>query len=158
MKKILKMKKLILKIKLFFNRSFQTLLALWRDKAHIGIQAVNIMKDVVNSPMAGYVVNLTKGNWDNALLEKLRVILPCVAEKLLITDTIIRGGRNGTPSQSEIIHALIEYLRSQNTNIRNEFYLKLAAAITQALADDKITFNEACAIAQLVYDETKHGR
>lgn len=143
------MKKIFLSIKLFFNRTFQNLLAFWRDKATIGIQVVNAIKDVVNSPVASYVVRLTSNKWDDELLERLRALLPVIAEKLLIADNIISTGK----TQSEILYELIEYLRRQNKNIRNDFYLRLASMITQALADDKITFLEAMQIAQVVYDE-----
>lgn len=119
-----------------------------RPKARAAYSIVNALKDIVESPIASAAVLLTKTKADDAALAAARAVLPQIAEKLLVADIIMSH-----PTPSQIIEALIDYLRRQNKDVRAAFYIVLAGKINEALADGKVTFAEAVSIGQIVFEE-----
>lgn len=135
------------KIGEFFSKVFKSGIDFLKPKAECAVKVVNVIKDVIESPFADVLVNLTKTDIDNGLLKKLRIILPKVVFTLLTVDVIVNAGS----TDEEIIQALVEYLRKQNNTLRAAYYTALAAKIHESLEDGKISFGEAVSITQIVY-------
>ena len=140
------------KIKAWFNRVFDKAIEFIRPKAEIAVKIVNVIKAVVESPIVGAIVSFTKTDIDDKILARVKEVINRIAPQMIVTKIL-----QNNKSHSEIILDLIEYLKSQNSKIQASVYVMLAAEITKALADDKVTFEEAVAISQIVYKEIKNG-
>jgi hypothetical protein len=99
--------------------------------------------------MADIAVTLIPGELDNAILIRLRRVVPEVTVKMAIAHNIIQS--SAVPS--EAIAKTVEYLKTLNTTARAAFWVQFAGELNQALADGKITFAEAVALSQLAYVE-----
>lgn len=122
-----------------------------KPKASTAVAIVNALKNAVESQVVISFVSNSKNKYDDAILATLRQYLPAVSEKMLIVEKVISSGK----SSNEILQALVEYLQDKHPEARIKFYAELAARLTQALADNKITFAEALSISQFVYAEFK---
>lgn len=141
------MKKFWLKIKELWISITKKSIDILKENAHIAVKVVNTIKSIVDGPYMDVIVALTTTNIDNAYLEKLRKILPEVATKLAITQEVLNSPTH------EIINKLIEFLKSQNKDVRATFYIALAGKINEALSDGELSFSEAVSLAQIVYNE-----
>lgn len=113
------MKKFWLKIKELWISITKKSIDILKENAHIAVKVVNTIKSIVDGPYMDVIVALTTTNIDNAYLEKLRKILPEVATKLAITQEVLNSPTH------EIINKLIEFLKSQNKDVRATFYIAL---------------------------------
>jgi fatty acid-binding protein DegV len=145
------MKKLLNSIKNWWERVTGKAIEIMRPNAKAAYTLVNAIKKIVESPALSAIVLLTKTKADDAALAAARAILPQIAEKLLVADIIMSH-----PTPSQIIEALIDYLRKQNKDVRAAFYIVLAGKINEALADGKMTLAEAVSIGQIIFEETQN--
>lgn len=142
---------LIKNISNFFSKLWNNTINWIRPKATTAVKIVNILKDVIESGVVINFVSKTKNKYDDAALVLLRQYLPAIAEKMLIAEKILESGK----TNDEILQSLIDYLQDKHPEARIKFYAELAARLTQALADNKITFAEAMSISQFIYAEFK---
>lgn len=141
------MKKIWIKIKEFWTVITKKSIDSLKENAYIAIKVVNTLKNIVEGPYMDVIVALTTTNIDNVILEKLRKILPDVAAKLAITQEVLNAPTH------EIINKLLDFLKSQNKDVRATFYIALAGKINEALSDGELSFSEAVSLAQIVYNE-----
>lgn len=141
------MKKIWIKIKEFWTVITKKSIDSLKENAYIAIKVVNTLKNIVEGPYMDVIVALTTTNIDNVILEKLRKILPDVAAKLAITQEVLNAPNH------EIINKLLDFLKSQNKDVRATFYIALAGKINEALSDGELSFSEAVSLAQIVYNE-----
>ena len=141
------------KIMAWFSKVFSSTIAFIKPKAEIAVKVVNVIKEIVESPIVGAIVNYTKTGVDDKILARVKEILNVIAPKLIVAQILQENKTN-----SEIILDLIDYLKSQNSKIRTSVYVMLAAELTKALADGKITTGEAISISQIVYEEIQSNK
>lgn len=145
------MKKVIKRIGQFFKKLFSDGFGFLRNNSEIAVKVVNIIKDIVESPLAPIVVDWTKTEVDDALLPVVKEKVNEVAIKIGIAHGILQVDADN----SDALEKLIDYIRGFNEDLRIDFWLRLSGEFNMALADGKITFAEAVALAQFVYVETK---
>jgi ribosome-associated translation inhibitor RaiA len=142
-------KKLFEKVKELFSDSFDKL----RLFSGVAVKVTAVIKEVVENPLLGLAVDLTKTTKDNQILAKVLVIVPQVTAHIAIAHGIIQA----TDDNSDTTGALIEHLRKISPAARASFWVMLSGEINKALADGKISLAEAIALAQLVYAEKIKG-
>jgi len=147
-----KMKNFIKKVTGFLKNLFTDLFEELKKNSFLAVKITDKLKEMVESPVLDFVVdNLIKGEVDNFILEKLRVILPEVAFKI----AVVHGIMQESDSSSESIAKLVEYLKGLNPNARVAFWVLFSGELNLSLADGKINLAEAFALAQLAYNELK---
>lgn len=120
-----------------------------RPRAETAIKVVNAVKELVENPLVGDIVNLTPFKGDDAVLQTLKDYLPKVAEPMLVAERVLQAGNH----PDVIMATLLDYLRSKSKEARVKFWVELQAQLTVVLADGKVSLQEAIAIGQLVYKE-----
>jgi len=135
----------------WISKAFSNVIEFVKPKAKTAVNVVNTLKNIVESQIVISFVNKTKNKVDDSALAILRQYLPSIAEKMLIAEKVLESGK----TNDEILQALVEYLQDKHPEARIKFYAELAARITEALSDGKITFAEAMSISQFVYSEFK---
>jgi len=145
------MKKLIKRIGQFFQKLFSDGFGFLRNNSIIAVKVVNIIKDLVESPLAPIVVDWTKTEVDDVLLPKVKEKVGDIAAKIAITHGILQANDD----TSNALEKIVEYLRTINKDARVDYWLVISGKINEALADGKITFAEGIALSQLVYLEDK---
>lgn len=135
----------------WLSRAWSNTIKWIKPKASTAITIVNAVKYAVESGVVSNFVKSTKTKVDDVAYAAILQWLPKISEQMLIAEKILEAGK----TDEEIYQALISYLQDKNPEARIKFYAELAARITQALSDDKITFGEALAISQFVYAEFK---
>lgn len=120
-----------------------------RDYSHVAVEITEMLKRVVESDITATVVILTPTNVDDALLEKLRRIIPQVLLKITVAHNIMQ--ENG--KDSDAVEAFAQYLKELKPEGRKMFWVLLAAELNEVLADGDVTFSEAIRITQSVYAE-----
>ena len=138
----------------WIKKSVDGALKFLRPKAETAIAIVNAVKATVENPLVGYVVSLTPTKADDAVLLALNTCLPKIAEEMLVAERVLKAGN--TPEA--ITNALIDFLRSKSKEARAKFWVELQAKLTVALADGKISLEEAIAIGQLMYKEIAESK
>ena len=146
------MKNLIKKLTVFLKNLFADIFEELKKNSFLAVQITDKLKELVESPVLDLVVDfLIKGETDNVILQKLRVILPEVAFKI----AVVHGIMQESDSSSESIAKLVEYLKGLNPNARVAFWVLFSGELNLALADGKINLAESFALAQLAYNELK---
>lgn len=146
------MKNLLQKIVEFIKGKFQNLFEIFRQNSEVAVKVTNTLKDIVESPITDYATDLIPGDLDDKIHEKLKVIVPIVAQKMAIAHGILSINDTNT----DAIGAIIEHLKNEiNVGLKVSFWIMFAGELNIALSDGKITLSEAVALSQMVYAETK---
>ena len=140
----------------FFRSIFQALRRLFsnlfdrvKPSAIIAVKVVDAIKRVVESETLQLIVDLTPTQLDNRVLTTIKKLLPIISSRLVIAHKIT------LLSDQEAIDALLLHLRSLDAEGRKAFWVALAAEFTEALSSEKLSFNQAVLISQLVFSELR---
>lgn len=141
------MKKLFIKIgnwlKSFFTESFD-----WLEiNADYAVQAVNIVKKIINNPVVDMAVALTPTTIDDKILAAAKSYIARAAADLLIVYNILKGSE--TPE--EVLRKLTNYVSGLTDDQKAIFYVQLSGKVMQILADGKVTLAEAITITQYIF-------
>lgn len=147
------MKKFFRRLIDFVKGKYQDLFELFRKNSEVAVKVTYALKSAVESPVVDIITDIIPGDLDDKIHEKLRFIVPIVAQKLAIAHGILKESE----TNSNAITAIVEYLRSPEVNVgvRASFWIMFSGELNKALSDDKMTLAEAVALAQLVYSEIK---
>lgn len=145
------MKKLFKKISDWFKRILLVALPKYKQISKIAVDITNKLKAIVESEVLDIAVNLIPGDVDNVILDKIRNILPLVIKNVSLAAGIAFESENN----SEVIQKLIDHLKSLNPEGRKAFWVAFAGELNRALADGKISFEEAVILSQIAYKELK---
>lgn len=148
------MKKFFRRLLDFVKDKYKDLFVLFRNNSEVAVKVTYNLKKVVESPVLDVITDIIPGDLDDKIQEKLRLIVPIVAQKLAIANGILKESE----TDSNAVAAIIEYLKSPELNIgaRVSFWIMFSGELNKALSDDKMTLSEAVALAQLVYTEIKN--
>jgi hypothetical protein len=141
-------------IKDLFNKLFNKALDAFKKHAEISINVVDKLKDALNSNVTDVITALIPGDVDDLVVEKLKVILPIVLEKVALANNIVKAGK----SQSEIIDLVLKHLKKTNDDSKRLFWITFAAELNVALSDGKLTFSEGLLLSQLVFKEVRKAK
>lgn len=145
------MKKLWIKITSWLQGVFSDSFSWLEVNAGYAIQAVNVVKDVINSPIATVLVSLTPTTADDVILAAAKRYVSRAAAELLVVYGILKGSEN--PEQ--VLRKLTEYVSGLTPDQKAVFYVQLSGKVMQILADGKITLAEAISLTQFVYANKK---
>lgn len=123
------MKKLLLKVKLFFAAIFGNLDKFITNNVDEGINIVEAIKSVVNSGIVQVVVNITPTNIDNKALEQAKKYLDIALQKLEIGKECA-----GLQTPAERLKCAVEKLAAASPHVRNALYLKIASLYAKTKA------------------------
>lgn len=131
----------------FFKRLFSKSKAAAEKYIPIGIEVVELLKQVLDSPVTPILTMLIPGQLDDVLAARVKALLPQVLATMKITNEC---AKKTTPD--EIVQCAIAYLKTLHPEVRHEFWLTIAAKISAALSDGVLTWHEIMDITQDVYD------
>ncbi len=115
------------------------------------IDLVNNIKefDTANPDVADFFTKIIPGDWDDNLKDKARDILPEVLTQFQGAQACMQ-----LPTQEEQLTCIIKQLQSiTNNNVQALFWGDLAALITHALADGKLSIEEIRSVVKFIYDK-----
>jgi hypothetical protein len=136
---------------------FFSFLKTWYDKLFTeydkegtaAVLTVNIIKEVIESPVTEWVVKLTPTEYDDiALRWAKQYALNAINTWALARNLLTEGATN-----EEIIEVIAGYFKSITKNAKKSFYVDLAADLAVYLADGKITWTEALMLTQKIFRE-----
>lgn len=156
MKIIMKIKKLFAKIVAFMKKLFSKAEDIVEEVIPVAVEAVNVAKKVVEGTGGDVIefiaVTALPGSADNIkkLRAKLVEVLPVVLLQLRMVDTIA-----DIENPNEKFKAIIIWINNLGYKERSEKYTDFAAMLAEAMADGKLTFDEAWHLAKNLYDSLK---
>jgi hypothetical protein len=123
------MKKLLLKIKLFFATIFGNLDRFITDNVDEAINVVDAIKKVVDSPVVGVIVKLTPTKIDDNVLDRAKGYLDIAIKNLALGKEC-----SGLQTKEERLKCLVEKLAEASPHVRSALYLKIASLYAKAKA------------------------
>lgn len=145
------MKKLFEKLSSFVKSLLGNIFDEFKKHSEAAVKVTGNIKKLVESPIADVVVTIIPGDIDNAIVEKLRKVLPEVTQKVAILHGILK--ENDT--NSDIIASVIENLKEMNPDARVTFWVLFSGELNKALSDGKLDLAEAFVLSQMAYIELK---
>jgi hypothetical protein len=132
----------------FFRRFFGGAKKAAEKFIPIGIEVVEEIKKVIDSPVTPLLTMLIPGTLDDVIAAKVKAHLPQVLATLKISNEC---AKKTTPD--EVVQCAIAYLRTLRPNERHDFCLKIAAKVSAALSDGKLTWTEILDITEDIYQQ-----
>jgi hypothetical protein len=148
------MKKLFEKLSSFVKSLLGNIFDEFKKHSEAAVKVTGNIKKLVESPIADVVVTVIPGDIDNAIVEKLRKVLPEVTQKVAILHGILK--ENDT--NSDIIANVIENLKQMNPDARVSFWVLFSGELNKALSDNKLDLAEAFVLSQMAYIELKRAK
>jgi hypothetical protein len=114
----------------------------------VGIQVVEQIKLIIDSPVMPLLNMLIPGQLDDALAAKVKQLLPQILATLKVANDCANK-----PTADEVVQCAISYLRTLRPNEQEEHWLKIAAKLSAALSDGVLQWTEILDITQDIYLE-----
>lgn len=135
----------------FAKKMFSDAMKAARQYSGVAVEVTAKLKDIVENPLLSIAVGIIPGDVDNEILYLLRKVVPAVAMKMAIAHNILHA----SDSNSDAVAAIVDYLKTLNPDARVGFWITFAGELNIALADGKISIDEAVILTQLAYKELK---
>lgn len=146
----MKLKDFLLKVKTKVAELFGKLKKTAKEVIPVGIDIVNAMKKITDSPVADVFVEMTTfTNLDNIALEFARKWLPKVLKEMG------EWNEDLNKSDNEIIKEAIVRINSYVPKKRNYTQLGIAASLNEIAADGEITAAQALTATHEAYNDPK---
>ena len=117
----------------------------------IVIGVTNTLKYKVDSPVADILVAITPTGIDDAVLAKIRAVLPKVVEKTALAQKWLAMSKDMTTN--ELLQAILGELKNSSNDEWQKFWAEFSGMFLYYMADGKLTVGEAIALAQWYYNE-----
>jgi hypothetical protein len=140
-------KRLFTGIGRFFSDAFGKARKVAEEVIPVGIEVVEKIKLVMDSPLAPVITALIPGQVDDLVAAKVKEYLPDILLKLKIADECSKKATN-----DEIIQCALAHLRQYHPTARKAYFLTIASMLSQALADGKLSWAEIVMITQYTYE------
>ncbi len=131
----------------WFKKLFTKTKAAAEKYIPIGIEVVEQLKLVMDSPLTPLLTMLIPGTLDDAIAAKVKRLLPEVLATLKISNEC---AKKATPD--EVVQCVIAHLRTLRPDDRHDNLLKIAAKVSAACSDGKLTWTEILDMTQDVYE------
>lgn len=131
----------------FFNDVFGRARKVAEQVIPVGIEVVENLKTVMDSPVPALLTMLIPGQVDDVIAAKIKELLPGILLNLRIADECAKKQSN-----DEVIQCAIAHLRNYHPTARNAYFLNIASMLSAALADGKLTWSEIVMITQYTYE------
>jgi hypothetical protein len=140
-------KRLFSGIGTFFRDLFGRARKVAEEVIPVGIEVVENIKVVMDSPVPTLLTMLIPGQVDDVIAAKIKELLPTILLNLKIADECAKKQSN-----DEIIQCAIAHLRNYHPNAQKAYFLNIASMLSAALADGKLTWAEIVMITQYTYE------
>lgn len=131
----------------FLRKLFARARVLAETVIPVGIDVVENLKLLLDSPITPLITTLIPGQVDDVIAEKIREALPKILLNLKIADECTK-----MQSNDAIIQCAIKHLKAYHPTARKAYYLNIASMLSEALADGKLTWSEIVLLTQYTYD------
>lgn len=116
------------------------------------ISVTNALKYTVDNPVTDILVKITPTQVDDAILAKIKAVLPKVIEKTALAQKWLAMQKEMTTN--ELLQAIISELKNtQDAGEWQKFWAEFSGMFLYYMADGKLTVGEAIALAQWYYNE-----
>lgn len=140
-------KRLFSGIARYFRDAFGKARKVAQDVIPVGIEVVEQIKLVMDSPIAPIVTALIPGQVDDLVAAKIKEYLPDILLKLKIAGECAQKKTN-----DEVIQCALAHLREYHPTARKAYFLNIASMLSAALADGKLSWAEIVMITQYTYE------
>lgn len=143
------MKKLLDKIGNFLRDLFSDIIDLIENKAPLAVQAVQKIKEGIesNGNTIEWILNKTETEKDNEIYALIKNHLPIVSKELAIIEGLVEEGA----SDSEAMAAYLGYIESKAKAARAKEYIILASTLLQAVITKKMPLEVLIIATQKAY-------
>jgi hypothetical protein len=131
----------------YFRDAFGKARKVAQDVIPVGIEVVEKIKMVMDSPLAPLLTALIPGQVDDLVAAKIKEYLPAILIQLKIADECSKKKSN-----DEVIQCALAHLREYHPNARKAYFLNIASMLSAALADGKLKWAEIVMITQYTYE------
>lgn len=138
------------KISQFLKKLFARTKYLIQKYVKPSIEVVELLKAAIESPAVPILTAIIPGKIDDAIAGELRWLLPEVLKVLGYADECINSKNGDT-----VLQCAIAKIRLLSDPARKAAWHSIAAYLSQALADGKLTWSEAVHLAEMTYNEAK---
>ena len=121
-----------------------------RPRAIAAVNVVNMIKNNVSS-VADTIVAITPTKKDDELLRKAKFALEKVIPEIMAVQGLIAGNEKF----EDVLPEFVEWMSKKTNSNKAIFWRELVGKLVEVLADGKVTFNEALALAMIIYSEIK---
>lgn len=112
------------------------------------VELVERLKSFVDKPQIDIVTNLIPGNWDAALVSKVRYALP------FVIGALVKGQIcNDKPTLEEKLACVVALATTKSNDEKAKFWHSLASDFARILSDGKITISDAFILVEIAYRE-----
>lgn len=131
------------------RRLFSSLFDRVKPSAIIAVRIVDALKKIVESDAVLIILDLSPYGYTSRIVHNANRLLRLISAKLLKVQNIAEN------SDQEALESLVAHLRSLDAEGRKAFWVTIAAELTEALASEKLTFNQSVLISQVVFSELR---
>lgn len=117
------------------------------------VEFVEAISRAVDSPAVPLLTALIPGHWDEFLIQKVKAVLPGILQTLKISNDCLQ-----LENPEEVIQCAIKNLKTYTDDGRAANYHNIAAMLSVALSDKKLTWREAVHLAEEIYQKRKEGK
>ena len=121
-----------------------------RPRALKAVEVVNLVKNNLTS-VADVLVAITPTKKDDELLRKAKFALEKVIPEIMAVQGLIAGNEKF----EDVLPQFVEWMSKKTNSNKAIFWRELVGKLVEVLADGKVTFNEALALAMIIYSEIK---
>lgn len=115
------------------------------------ISVTNALKYTVDNPVTDILVKITPTQVDDAILAKIRAVLPKVVERTALAQKWV--AIHDKMTTEELLRAILADLKNSSNEDWQKFWAEFSGMFLYYMADGKLTVGEAIALAQWYYNE-----
>jgi len=134
----------------YFNLVFSKAKEFLKNEIPTAISVVDMIKFYVNSPLVPFLTALIPGTADDLIAAKVKEVLPQILLNLRIA-----GECANLSTNDAIIQCSIKHLREYDPKAQAAYYLTIAAMLSEALTDGKLSWAETIHLVEYTYQQRK---
>ncbi len=115
--------------------------------------ATKVVNDIKNGifNVADVLVAITPTDKDDVFLKKAKLALEKVIPEVMAVQGLIAGNERF----EDVLPEFVNWMGNKSNSGRAVFWRELVGKLVEVLADGNVTFNEALALAMIIYSEIK---
>lgn len=142
-----------LKVKLFVLSIIDKAHKVLQKSVPVGIEVVELLKEVVDNPAIPFLTKLTATTADDAAVALAKTLLPKILVQLKIADKCVK-----LTDRNAVLQCAIEQLRQLDPLEREKAWFDISSMLSYYLSKDseggeKLTWSEIAMVVKTYYDE-----
>jgi hypothetical protein len=131
----------------FFVRIFGKAKEFLKKEIPTAIKVVEQIKYYMDGPVLPLINALIPGEVDNIISAKIKAELPKILVQLKIAEECA-----GKATNDQIVQCAIDHLKKYHPEAQKAYFLNIAAMLSKALVDGKLSTGEIIVLVQYTYD------